>query len=148
MTKGLLRSHKDFNHEIWKCSLVAMTQKVLRFLDHKLHIFPTLGRIVHMRPRRRICVLQGLCICVHMRDRPKGHSMSDHQAPDLILKNHPNFCTKLQILGNYYKKNFKKFFGVEYFPKKLIFFSDFLSLFRGLDFKKPVQFLNEMKYFG
>ena len=48
MRKELLRSHKDFNHEIWKSSLVAMTQKVLHFLDHKSHIFPTLGRIAHM----------------------------------------------------------------------------------------------------
>ena len=48
MTKGLLRSHKDFNHEIWKCSFVALTQKVLHFLDHKLHIFPALGRINHI----------------------------------------------------------------------------------------------------
>ena len=129
MTKGLLRSHKDFNHEIWKCSLVAMTQKVLRFLDHKLHIFPTLGRIVHMRPRRRICVLQGLCICVHMRDRPKGHSMSDHQAPDLILKNHPNFCTKLQILGNYYKKKFQNFFRGGVLSEKIDFLLRFSFTF-------------------
>ena len=32
-----------------------MTQKVLRVLDHKLHIFPALGRIDHMCRRGRIC---------------------------------------------------------------------------------------------
>ena len=106
-----------------------MTQKVLRFLDHKLHIFPTLGRIVHMRPRRRICVLQGLCICVHMRDRPKGHSMSDHQAPDLILKNHPNFYTKLQILGNYYKKKIQIFFRGGVLSEKIDFLLRFSFTF-------------------
>ena len=30
-----------------------------------------------------------------------GHSMSDHQAPDLIVRTHPNFCTKLQVWANY-----------------------------------------------
>ena len=42
----------------------------------------------------------------------------------------------------------KKKFGVEYFPKNLIFFWDFLSLLRGLDFQKPFQFLDKMKYLG
>ena len=70
-----------------------------------------------------------------------GHSMSDHQAPDLMFKTHPNFCTKLQVLGNYYQKNFqKKISGWSTFRKKLIFFSDFYSLFRGLDFKTSFNF--------
>ena len=43
MTKELLCLHKDVNHEI--CSLVAMTEKVLQVLDHKLHVYPALGRI-------------------------------------------------------------------------------------------------------
>ena len=47
MTKGLLCSHKDVNHEIWKGSFVAMTEKVLQVLNHKLHLFPALGRMAH-----------------------------------------------------------------------------------------------------
>ena len=59
-----------------------------------------------------------------------GHSMSDHQAPDLMFKTHPNYCTKLQVLGNYYqKKTFEKKFRGGVLSKKIDFLLRFSFTF-------------------
>ena len=59
----------------------------------------------------------------------KGHSMSDYQAPYLMSKNHPNFCTKLQVLGNYYQKKNEIFFRGGVLSEKIDFLLRFSFTF-------------------
>ena len=73
-----------------------------------------------------------------------GHSISDHQTPDLMAKNHPDFWIKLSILVNYSRQ---KIWGGA-LAEKHFFFSDLISFLECPNVENPSRFLDKIKYFG